>query len=178
MISLLAFLALCSLTQFGHCLWPSPKTYSSGDQTLLLSPDFRIDTEMTDTPTDLTQAISRTKNNLLNDKLGRLVIGRGSSDSQSFKSARSLTTLKLMLENNTAIRSIADEAISSLETRSEGYKLLVPADGSSASISATSTLGLFRGLTTFEQLWYEYENQVYAIGLPLEVEDSPSYVIF
>ena len=62
------------------------------------------------------------------------------------------------------------------ENRSEGYTLIVPADGGEAVVTANSTLGLFRGLSTFEQLWYEVDGTVYAPDMPLRVEDGPAYV--
>jgi hypothetical protein len=52
----------------------------------------------------------------------------------------------------------------------------MPADGSGAVLSAASTLGLFRGLNTFAQLWYYYRRadgiggSDYARG---EGEDAP-----
>lgn len=64
----------------------------------------------------------------------------------------------------------------SLEQRSEGYTMSVPASGAEAVITADSTLGIFRGLSTFEQLWYAVDGRVYAVGMPLNVVDEPVYV--
>jgi hypothetical protein len=73
--------------------------------------------------------------------------------------------------------------------------LNVPADGTGAVLSAASTLGLFRGLNTFAQLWYTYDygkealdqdgkNRdgngvvpvVYTLSAPVAIQDSPAYV--
>jgi hypothetical protein len=71
-----------------------------------------------------------------------------------------LPGLTLRLEGDGApewgVRRVAEEACAPLEARQEGYSLSVPADGSGAVLSAVSTLGLFRGLNTFAQLWYYY----------------------
>ena len=64
----------------------------------------------------------------------------------------------------------------SLEERNESYTLSIPVDGSDAILEANTTLGLFRGLATFEQLWYTFSGQVYAVDMPLHVEDAPVFV--
>jgi hexosaminidase len=65
-----------------------------------------------------------------------------------------------------------------LEDRVEAYSLTVPEDGSAATLKASSTLGLLRGLTTFGQLWYEFDDVIYTLETPLQIEDSPAYVCF
>jgi hypothetical protein len=74
-----------------------------------------------------------------------------------------------------------------LAQRDEAYNLSVPADGSGAVLSARTTLGLFRGLNTFTQLWYYYAGDgddagacagavVYTLSAPVAIQDSPAYV--
>ncbi|OBZ71292.1 Beta-hexosaminidase 2 [Grifola frondosa] len=120
-------------------------------------------------------AVSRTTSHIRNDKLERLVVGRGSSDSSKIQHAMVLESLELSLSHGSNVRSIAEEASQAIGTRSEGYTLLVPADGSSALLSANSTLGLLRGLTTFEQLWYEWSGDTYTLEAPISIADSPAY---
>ena len=50
----------------------------------------------------------------------------------------------------------ASESVKPLGIRSKEYVLTIPADGSAATLTTNSTLGLYRGLTTFGQLWYYY----------------------
>ncbi|KAI5123101.1 hypothetical protein M0805_001457 [Coniferiporia weirii] len=161
-------------------LWPLPSSISAGNETLLLSPEFTIGTELAYTPDDLWAAIARTRARLFDDKLERLIVGRGSADSSTFHSAKTLKSLRLYLADgngSSEINSVSDETVAPLETRRarEAYTLSVPADGREAVLTANSTLGLLRGLTTFEQMWYEHEGTVYAIQAPLDVKDSPAY---
>lgn len=159
-------------------LWPIPQSISNGQDILLLSRDFKITSGLSVMPQDLSEAIERSKARLFADRLGRLLVGRGSNDSISFGSARTLQSLQLSLSDgsNSVVRNVSEEAVASLETRNETYTLMVPSDGQNATIVAPTTLGLLRGLTTFEQLWYTFSEQVYAINMPLNVEDGPAYV--
>ena len=157
-------------------LWPLPRSLSTGSSALKLAPTFDIHLNIAHPPSDLEDAVTRTKSFLKDDKLGRLVVGRGASDASAVQHAKTLRTLELSLGHAAPVRSITDEAQLAMGTRSEGYTLHIPADGSTATLSANSTLGLFRGLTTFEQLWYEYSGQVYTIEAPISIADSPAYV--
>jgi hexosaminidase len=88
------------------------------------------------------------------------------------------------------VKCIADEARAPLGSREEGYELGVPDDGSVAVLSALSTLGLFRGLNTFAQLWYSLDEDdgggggggdgstVYMLTAPVMIQDWPAYVRF
>ena len=157
-------------------LWPQPTSITSANNTLLLSNSFTIRPELQATPSDLQDAITRTESFLKNDKLGRLIVGRGTSDIPTFKSAKTLLTLALRLNEGSSVQSIASQAVAALSERDEGYTLSIPSDGSTATLTANSTLGLFRGLTTFGQLWYEAGGQTYMDGAPMEIEDAPVYV--
>ncbi|KAI0671138.1 N-acetylhexosaminidase [Trametes maxima] len=156
-------------------LWPLPRSLQTGTSTLRLAPNFGIDIDDAHAPADLKEAISRTKAFLKSDKLGRLVVGRGAEDSDALQRAKSLETLKLSLAHGAPARSITDEARLAIGTRREEYELHVPVDGSAATLIANSTLGLFRGLTTFEQLWYEWAGQIYTVEAPISISDSPAY---
>ncbi len=171
-VTFLAFAPLCGV--FG--LWPLPRTLQTGTTVLKLAPNFDIHVNVQHAPSDLSDAVLRTKSHLMNDKLGRLVVGRGSSDSAAIQHAKSLASLKVALSKGATVRSIAEEARVSIETRSEEYSLTLPADGSAATLTANSTLGLYRGLTTFEQLWYQWSGNVYTVEAPIVISDSPAYV--
>lgn len=175
--SLLAAVFLASVTPT-HALWPQPRNLQAGSGTLQLSNGFDISFtgSLNSAPSDLRDAVSRTKQFLKNDKLGRLVVDRGQSDKASAQKAKSLSKLTLSLEKGATLKSITDEAQKPIESRDEAYTLTVPADGSAATITANSTLGLFRGLTTFTQLWYEVDGMTYALDVPISIQDSPAYV--
>lgn len=157
-------------------LWPRPQNAELGSSALRLSPHFEIITEIHGVPQDLSEAIERTKSYLYSDKLGRLVVGRGSSDASEIKSAKTLSKLTLSLEKGTSVKSITEEVQKSLESRDESYALTVPSNGGEATITANTTLGLFRGLTTFGQLWYTYDGTIYSTQTPVKVADTPAYV--
>ncbi|KAH9850196.1 N-acetylhexosaminidase [Lenzites betulinus] len=156
-------------------LWPLPRSLETGTSALKLASNFDIQVDVAHAPSDLSDAISRTKSFLKNDKLGRLVVGRGAADQSALQKAGSLRTLRLSLAQGSPVRSITDEARLAIGTRSEGYALHIPSDGSSATLTANSTLGLLWGLTTFSQLWYEASGEVYTVEAPVSITDSPAY---
>ncbi|KZT74571.1 glycoside hydrolase family 20 protein [Daedalea quercina L-15889] len=174
---LVSFSLLSVFSVTVSALWPLPQNLTEGTTALRLSPSFEISISsgIADAPQDLYDAISRTITHLFTDKLGRLVVGRGASDVSAFETAAYLPSLTLSLESGSEVLSITAEAQKPLEERDEVYTLTVPSNGTAASIIATSTLGLLRGLTTFEQLWYEYEGTIYAVNTPVEIGDAPAY---
>jgi hexosaminidase len=127
-------------------------------------------------PEDLLEAVAQTEQYLWNDRLERLVVGRGAADAQAIVGAELLTSLTVTLAHNGPVLSVAQEAINYPENRDEEYSLIVPTDGSPAVLTANSTLGLYRGLTTFSQLWYFYAGTVYTLDAPIQILDSPAYV--
>lgn len=158
-------------------VWPIPRQYSTGSTPLRLSPSFSIKfSGVSRPPSDLQDAISRTTAYLHKDKLQALVPDRGASSAQVVQSAKTLDRLTLSLSTHVPVKSISEEAVADLESRVEGYALTIPADGSGASLTANSTLGLFRGLTTFGQLWYDLEGITYTLQAPFDIVDSPAFV--
>ncbi|KZP12522.1 glycoside hydrolase family 20 protein [Athelia psychrophila] len=170
------FLAVAlSLSNPASALWPLPKSLQTGTSTLTLAPNFAINLSVKNAPSDLKAAVAQTKTYLQKDALGRLVVGRGSSDAAGLKSASKLSSLTVSLDSGAGkVQSISAEAILPIESRDEAYTLSVPTSGA-ATLKANSTLGLYRGLTTFAQLWYEYENTIYTIEAPIEIDDAPAY---
>ncbi|KAF9483398.1 N-acetylhexosaminidase [Pholiota conissans] len=161
-------------------LWPMPRTLETGTSLVKLSPAFKIDVGIAKAPQDLLDAVSRTTTRLHTDKLQRLVVGRGSSDSAALARAPSLTKLSLSLTSAGAknVKSIMAETTKDITERSESYSLTLPANGAQASIIANSTLGLLRGLTTFEQLFYADAagTTTYAFQAPITItHDSPAF---
>lgn len=119
-------------------LWPVPRSLSTGSTPLRLSNGFKIQLNIKNPPSDLEDAVTRSKTLLANDKLEMLVVGRGASSMDAVKSAKQLQTLTLSLEKNAKVNSISEEAVVDITQRSEGYALMVPADGSDATLTANS----------------------------------------
>jgi hexosaminidase len=84
--------------------------------------------------------------------------------------------LELSLVDGAAVKSITEESQKEITSRKENYVLSVPKDDSRAVLTANSTLGLLRGLTTFEQLWYYFDGKIYTLEAPVEIADAPAYV--
>ncbi|KAJ7062316.1 N-acetylhexosaminidase [Mycena amicta] len=157
-------------------LWPIPTTLTTGTSFLVLSPTFSITVNVPNAPQDLLDAVSRTKSFLATDNLQRLVVDRGASDAPSLKTAAVLPSLTLTLQSTTSALPIASEAVKDFPNRIEGYTLAIPNSGAAAVLSANSTLGLFRGLTTFAQFWYTLNGTVYSNAAPVSiVKDAPAY---
>ncbi|RDX48884.1 N-acetylhexosaminidase [Lentinus brumalis] len=173
------FLALAALVavacQPAHALWPQPTSVETGSTTLKLSPVFTIAVSGLGVPNDVWDAVFRTEAALNKDKLGRLVVGRGASDASSFSKAKTLSKLTLSLEKGAKWTSITSEAQKAPEDRDEAYHLTIPSDGAAATLTANSTLGLYRGLTTFGQFWYEHSGTTYTVDAPVKIQDAPAY---
>ena len=166
-----------SLLSTTYALWPQPRQITTGTTALRLARDFSVSLAgVNGAPKDLQDAVRRTQDSLKKDKLQPLVPDRGASNKGSVSSAPTLRTLRLRYTGQGKVKSISDEAIAPLDTRVEGYTLTVPADGSEAVLAANSSLGLFRGLTTFGQIWYDLDGTTYTLEAPFAIEDSPAYV--
>ncbi|KAG1802560.1 glycoside hydrolase family 20 protein [Suillus subaureus] len=174
-IFILALVAGCLLPSGVQALWPIPTTLETGMTALKISPSFSFDVQIEDAPSDLLDAVAESQYYLENDKLGRLVVGRGANDTTALASAMTLSNLTLSLTSGATVDSISSEAIKPLGTRSEEYALTIPADGSAATLTANSTLGLYRGLTTFNQLFYYYGGVIYTLIAPIAITDTPAY---
>ena len=156
-----------------------PHSLQTGNTILKLSPNFKISTPaISNPPQDLVDAINRTMSYLKGDQLGRLVVGRGANDSVA--QAPSLIALNLMLGSTSLpIKSITEEATKDIALRLESYSLSVPStDQGTANITASSSLGLLRGLTTFTQLWYQTSETIYTYQAPVNINDTAAYVKF
>ncbi|KAI0793023.1 N-acetylhexosaminidase [Irpex lacteus] len=175
--ALVVFATVLTVLSPAGAIWPQPRSLQAGTTPLKLSGgfDITISGSIHNAPTDLHQAVQSAKNFIKNDKLERLVVGRGSADAAAVQKAHTLSKLTLSLEKGATAHSITSEAQKAPELRDEAYTLTVPEDGSGATITANSTLGLFRGLTTFTQLFYYHDGTTYLINAPIQIEDSPAY---
>jgi hexosaminidase len=173
---ILTLVAGCLLPTGVQALWPIPTTLETGVTALKAAPAFYFDVQIEGAPQDLYDAITQSQYYLENDKLGRLVVGRGANDTSALASAMTLSQLTLSLASGSTVEPISSEAVKPLGTRSEEYTLTIPADGSAATLTANSTLGLYRGLTTFNQLFYYYGGVTYTLLAPIAITDTPAYV--
>lgn len=174
---LLAVATLLAACAPADALWPQPRSLQSGSTPLRLAPTFVINVApVHNPPADLLAAALSAEAQLHNDKLGRLVVGRGAADTAAYSKAKALPALTLSLGKGAAAHPIAAEAQKAPEARDEAYTLTVPGDGSAASLTANSTLGLFRGLSTFTQLFFYNEGTNYLLNAPLHIDDAPAYV--
>jgi len=169
-------LALCLSVTPALALWPLPRQITTGTAALRLANGFDINLDVKGAPKDLKDAVSRTLDYLHKDKLQALVVDRGASSAGTVKAAKTLKSLTLSLTSTGTPKSLSDEAIAPLESRVEAYTLTIPSDGSAATLKANSTLGLYRGLTTFSQIWYELNGDSYTLEAPFNIVDSPAYV--
>ncbi|KAL0064301.1 Glucosamine-6-phosphate isomerase (Glucosamine-6-phosphate deaminase) (GNPDA) (GlcN6P deaminase) [Marasmius tenuissimus] len=172
LLSLISNLAISAIA-----IWPRPQTMTVGSKALKISSSFDITLSgISNVPQDLLDAISQTKSAIKNDKLERLVVGRGAADATIKAGAKELGKLVVSLEGVKGnVRGISEEAVDAIENRIEEYTLDIPADGSAATLKAKSTLGLYRGLTTFQQLWYFWDGTTYTVQAPVHISDSPKY---
>lgn len=175
-MALRLLLFLLSLFLPAFALWPIPAALDTGTTALILSPSFSFDVAIDGAPVDLYEAVNQALYYLQNDKLGRLVVGRGANDTAALAHAPSLTSLKLSLVSGAPVTTISSESVKPLGSRSEDYVLSIPSDARPATLTANSTLGLYRGLTTFGQLWYYYAGTTYTLEAPIEISDAPAYV--
>ena len=159
-------------------IWPRPHNLTTGNTPLRLTADFSIQLSgIGQVPQDLSDAIQRTSHFLKTDKLKALVPDRGASSSGAVNSAAILQSLMVKLSQHSgSVKSISEDAVAGLGASDESYTLQVPANGGTATLTANTALGLFRGLTTFGQLWYDLDGTTYTLGAPIHIRDSPAYV--
>ncbi|KAG1739453.1 glycoside hydrolase family 20 protein [Suillus paluster] len=174
-VGLLALVAGCLLPSGVLGLWPIPTNLETGMTALKVSPAFYFDVQVEGAPVDLYEAVAQAQYYLETDQLGRLVVGRGANDTTALVGAKMLSKLTLSLTSGATAEPIASEAVKPLGTRSEEYALTIPADGSAATLTANSTLGLYRGLTTFNQIFYYYGGVTYTLLAPIAITDTPAY---
>lgn len=174
MLQFLAFAVILLTPVFA--IWPRPQSMTSGTTPLRLSPSFSIKFPNR-VSRDLSEAAQRTTQFLQTDRLRALVPDRGASSSDAVQSGNALRALIVELApSNGEIPSLSEEVLKGIGKQDESYCLEVPADGSSAVLSANTALGVFRGLTTFEQLWYDLDGITYTLQAPIQIRDAPAYV--
>ncbi|KAF7767959.1 CAZyme family GH20 [Agaricus bisporus var. burnettii] len=176
-LSVFSIFLLCSPAL---ALWPRPQNLTTGSTPLRLAQHFSIQfsDKKQNVPKDLQDAIRRTAQYLKDDKLQALVVDRGASSSAEVRSAKTLSSLTLTFNDASSsskkVKSLSEDATAGIGNQDESYSLQVSEDGN-AVLTANTALGLFRGLTTFGQLWYELDGETYTLQAPISIEDSPKY---
>ncbi|KAH9165986.1 hypothetical protein EDB89DRAFT_2076339 [Lactarius sanguifluus] len=101
-----------------------------------LCPSFAIHVAVPNAPKDHLDAADRTRFLIFSDRLGCLIARCGADNLPAVRRAKALSglTFRLLGSTSGAPRPIATEAMTPLGTRSEAYSLVVPANGSAASL--------------------------------------------
>ena len=169
---------------------PKPTHIQSGNTILRLSTNFHISIDgaggaKDEVAKDLERAIQDTQTHLHKNRHRFLSVKRGREFFEQETSHPEVDSLVLSLTGKRASKSIAEGAVLPVEERpaAERYTLSVPTSGP-CRIEADTPLGLFRGLATFQQLFY-YHGDVHSTAksngfqytpyAPCEIEDQPAF---
>ncbi|KAH8085951.1 N-acetylhexosaminidase [Cristinia sonorae] len=161
--------------------WPIPRNITRGNEIVKLDPNFAVLLGNIDASTlpDLNIAKEDTRTRVLRDNLQRLARSADLAvDNQQLQNASTIYNLTLYLNPGTSnLSDISSVVQQPLDTWDESYSLTISGESGQAPsfIVANTTLGLLRGLTTFEQLWYTSNDLIYALDTPINIEDSPAY---
>ena len=149
---------------------PLPTQYTTGKRVICLSPDFTIVfPNQENLPDDLKKAATRVEKDIWTHEHQYLSIKHGAEFFAGGEGCEyTLSTLEVNVKQDESghVASIMDSAIKAAEERPdlEAYTLSIPL-GDRAIIKSPTALGAFRGLTTFENLFYH---------LPADAERSES----
>jgi hexosaminidase len=137
---------------------PLPTQYTTGNKVICLSPDFSIKFD-SHVPEDLKKAAQRAEKGIWDHKHQYLSVKRGAEFFEEGQGCEyTLSTLEVIVDSHGHhMPSIMDSAIRPAEDRPdlEAYTLSIPL-GDRATIKSPTALGAYRGLTTFENLFYHY----------------------
>jgi hexosaminidase len=144
---------------------PVPVQVKNGTQTVLLS-GSALNFVATTPSQDLQNAFARYNALMFTRPSGDKAVADGSR--KYAKSLPSLTTVTVTVANTTVPLQLGVD---------ESYVLSVPADGSSATITAPTVYGVYHALETLSQLVrYDFDLLSYKIPLaPLVITDAPRF---
>lgn len=172
-------------------LVPLPAKYSIGDTVVCLSHDFAIKFEGP-VSRDLQNAVTGAEANIKRSKHRFLSPTHGT---EFFKKSGCVREISSLIVTTLVNGSIMDNAVKPIEERAdtEGYNLTIPVSGV-AYLSANTALGAFRGLATFESVFFkaqvlmgseQYDPQLplafgtelrsYAPFAPYDIHDWPAF---
>jgi hexosaminidase len=137
---------------------PLPTRHTTGNKVICLSPNFSIKLD-SHVPEDLKKAAQRVEKGIWEHKHQYLSVKRGAEFFVEGNGCEyTLSTLEVIVDyHGHHMPSIMDSAIRPAEDRPdlEAYTLSIPL-GDRATIKSPTALGAYRGLTTFENLFYHY----------------------
>ncbi|KAG7530770.1 hypothetical protein FFLO_04812 [Filobasidium floriforme] len=134
-------------------LFPLPQTVTSGNTVIAIGNSLDVIFKVQGSiPEDLAAAAERAVGYVTESEHYYLSPERG-KEFLLDNDLPVLTALEIILQGSD-YGTIASEVSKEAGERREAYKLDIPADGGNARLTATSSLGAFRGLATFEQLFY------------------------
>jgi len=137
---------------------PLPTRYTTGNKVICLSPEFSIKFD-SQIPEDLRKAAQRVEDGIWVHKHQYLSVKRGAEFFGEGNGCEyTLSTLEIIVDHQSHhMASIMDSAIRPAEDRPEleVYTLSIPL-GDRATIKSATALGAYRGLTTFENLFYHH----------------------
>lgn len=195
---MLWLLPVFCILRTASALWPAPSQYTPGNQYVKLHDSFSIVTRGGfSVPDDLRAAMKAAEEQIRNDKMQPLEVDLYSVEAEAKRSKHILYFLELQLKSDTQnVTQLAAKhtswykqqrtpSISSLINqpfgrRDESYTLDVTLQNPVASLTASTVLGLLRGLQTFTQLVYTTSDSQcirYIKEAPLKVQDKPAYPV-
>jgi hexosaminidase len=137
---------------------PLPARHTTGNKVICLSPDFSIKFD-SHVPEDLKKAAQRVEKGIWEHEHQYLSVKRGAEFFEEGNGCEyTLSTLEVIVDDHGHhMPSIMDSAVRPAEDRPdlEVYTLSIPL-GDRATIKSPTALGAYRGLTTFENLFYHY----------------------
>ncbi|OCK94282.1 glycoside hydrolase family 20 protein [Cenococcum geophilum 1.58] len=181
--------AVALFAPLAAALWPIPSSYSSGSTVLWIGSDVKVtynganDTSThsyggnTTSGAPLTSqivqfAIQRTYSTIFEKNFVPWKFHPRNSDFEPSTDNKNLVTSitleQLVADPPNVVKPLAGEV-------DESYTLSLTEDGA-ATITANSSIGIARGLTTFTQLFFKHSNGgAYTTLAPVEISDSPKF---
>ncbi|KAK4991853.1 Glucosamine-6-phosphate isomerase (Glucosamine-6-phosphate deaminase) (GNPDA) (GlcN6P deaminase) [Elasticomyces elasticus] len=169
-------------------IWPIPSSYSSGDAVLWIDAGVRITyngannysgngvpyaDNTTTSHRIVTAAIERTYDTIFSKNFIPWKFHPRNSDFEPHAGSSKTCISSVVLQQNAADPS--DVLKPAAGTVDESYTLTVSVSGE-VMISAVTSIGLVRGLTTFTQLFFKHsDGSVYTTLAPVAIQDAPKF---
>ncbi|KAK9899281.1 glycoside hydrolase family 20 protein [Cystobasidium minutum MCA 4210] len=184
-----------------YALWPAPSQYQSSDQYVKIHESFSIVPRGSfEIPEDLRNAMAAAEKQLKHDKMVPLEVDLAAIEQVAKATKHTLYSLTLDVKcQNTSqpangstrnparhrgkkhdLSSITLDINKPFEGRDESYTLEISLESPVANLTASTALGLLRGLQTFTQLVYTTSGDQatrYIRNAPISIQDEPAYPV-